>query len=147
MFAIDTNVLVYAEGIGIGWKCRRADGLIGALPPERLFIPVQVLAELYRVLRRKSGLSASKAHRNVLEWRDLAHTLPSRAQDLEYALRLSPNHGHQIFDALILSVASASGCDVLLSEDMQDGATFAGVTVANPFADRPDPRIAAYFPN
>ena len=75
MFAIDTNVLVYAEGIGDFWKCRRADGLIGALPPERLFIPVQVLSELYRVLRRKGGLSPSKARRNVLEWRDLAQAL------------------------------------------------------------------------
>jgi predicted nucleic acid-binding protein len=146
VFAVDTNVLVYAEGIGDGWKCRRADHLIGALPPERLFVPVQVLAELYRVLRRKGGLSASKARRNVLEWRDLAHPLPSRPQDLEYALGLSANHGHQIFDALILSVAAASGCNVLLSEDMQDGATFAGVTVANPFADRLDPRIAPYLP-
>lgn len=146
MFAVDTNVLVYAEGIGDVWKCRRADRLIGALPPARLFVPVQVLAELYRVLRRKGGLSASKARRNVLEWRDLAHPLPSKEQDLEHALGLSANHGHQIFDALILSVASANGCDVLLSEDMQDGATFAGVTVANPFADRPDPRIAAYLP-
>lgn len=147
MFAIDTNVLVYAEGIGDTWKCTRADALINALPPTSIAIPVQVLAELYRVLRRKGGVDPDKARRNVLEWRDISHSLPSGEADVVHALNVSARHGLQVFDALILAVAAAAGCDVLLSEDMQDGATFAGVTIVNPFAAHPDPRIAPYLPS
>lgn len=147
MFAIDTNVLVYAEGIGEPWKCRRADALIAAIPSAQIIIPVQVLAELYRVLRRKGGLSARKARRNVIEWRDLARVFPTADREFVRGLDLSVDNGLQIFDALIITVAAAAGCDVLLSEDMQDGATFAGVTIVNPFAANPDPRIAPYLPS
>jgi predicted nucleic acid-binding protein len=35
---------------------------------------------------------------------------------------------------LILQAAIASGCSVLFTEDMQDGALIAGVKVVNPFA-------------
>jgi predicted nucleic acid-binding protein len=35
---------------------------------------------------------------------------------------------------VIFAAAAASGCRLLLSEDMQDGFTWRGVTVANPFA-------------
>jgi predicted nucleic acid-binding protein len=39
-----------------------------------------------------------------------------------------------IWDAVILSVASQAGCRLLLSEDLQDGFTWGGVTVVDPFA-------------
>ena len=39
-----------------------------------------------------------------------------------------------IWDAVILSAASRSGCRLLLSEDLQKGFTWAGVAVVNPFA-------------
>ncbi|MDZ7713493.1 MAG: PIN domain-containing protein [Rhodovibrio sp.] len=124
---------------GCSDQCAAADCAIA--------IPVQVLAELYRVLRRKGGVDPDKARRNVLEWRDISHSLPSGEADVVHALNVSARHGLQVFDALILAVAAAAGCDVLLSEDMQDGATFAGVTIVNPFAAHPDPRIAPYLPS
>ena len=38
-----------------------------------------------------------------------------------------------IWDALILSVAADQKCRMLLSEDFQQGFTWRGVTVLNPF--------------
>ncbi|HEV2396631.1 MAG TPA: hypothetical protein VGS27_06805 [Candidatus Sulfotelmatobacter sp.] len=35
---------------------------------------------------------------------------------------------------MILSAAAAGSCRLLLSEDLQDGFTWNGVTVVNPFA-------------
>jgi len=35
---------------------------------------------------------------------------------------------------MILAVAAESKCSLLLSEDMHDGFTWAGVTVTNPFS-------------
>lgn len=146
MIALDTNVLVYAEGFRDVWKVRRAEALGIGLPPDRVVLPVQVLAELYRVLVRKVRLTPDEARTRVYRWHAVFPTPPYDANLLERAIDMAVAQGHQVFDALILSVASASGCDVLLSEDMQNGATFAGVTVANPFADRLDPRIAPYLP-
>lgn len=42
--------------------------------------------------------------------------------------------------SLARSLASAR-CDLLLSEDLQDGFAWRGVTVTNPFGSAPDPRI------
>lgn len=49
------------------------------------------------------------------------------------AADLSTDHRFSIWDAVILS-AAAQGCRLLLSEDLQDGFTWGGVTVVNPFA-------------
>ncbi len=38
------------------------------------------------------------------------------------------------WDAAILEAARAGGCDVVLSEDLSDGADYGGVRVENPFA-------------
>ena len=38
------------------------------------------------------------------------------------------------WDAAIVESARAGGCSTLLSEDLQPGMNFAGVTVENPFA-------------
>ena len=47
--AIDTNILVYAEGLGEGAKVDRAIDVIAQLNPVTTLIPVQVLGELTRV--------------------------------------------------------------------------------------------------
>ena len=38
-----------------------------------------------------------------------------------------------IWDALIVRAAQRGGCAVLLTEDLQDGRVFDGVTIVNPF--------------
>lgn len=146
MIALDTNVLVYAEGFGDPRKVHRAEVLGIALPPDRVVLPVQVLAELYRVLVRKGGVNPRDARTRVQRWQAVFPTAAYDGAALTRAIDIAVTHGHQIFDALILTVAAAAKCTVLVSEDMQDGATFDGVTVANLFATRADPRIAPYLP-
>ena len=58
------------------------------------------------------------------------------------ALDVAADHGLSIWDAIILSAGSAAGCRLLLSEDMQEGFTWGGVTVVNPFAAIVDPLLA-----
>jgi predicted nucleic acid-binding protein len=50
------------------------------------------------------------------------------------AVDLASHHQLRIWDAVILSAASAAGCRLLLSEELQSGFTWNGVTVTNPFA-------------
>ena len=48
--ALDTNILVYAEGINDAAKQKTALQIIERLPEDSTFLPVQVLGELFRVL-------------------------------------------------------------------------------------------------
>jgi predicted nucleic acid-binding protein len=57
------------------------------------------------------------------------------------AFEISATHQLQIWDALILAVAAESRCRVLLSGDFQDGFSWNGVTVVNPFAQEPSPLL------
>ena len=68
--ALDTNVLVYAEGVNGAEQRRFALDLIQRLPQEATVIPVQVLGELFNVLVRKAGKSRDKAREALLSWRD-----------------------------------------------------------------------------
>jgi predicted nucleic acid-binding protein len=50
------------------------------------------------------------------------------------AIELATQHRLGIWGAVILAGAAAAGCRFLLSEDMQSGFTWSGVTVTDPFS-------------
>ena len=132
--ALDTNVLVYAEGVNGALRGGEAVKLIKKLPDSTTFLPVQVLGELFRVLVRKSGLSPGQARVIVLRWQKTYPLIETSPSILLAAIDVAVDHGLNIWDAVILAAASAAGCRLLLSEDLQDGFTWGGVTVVNPFA-------------
>ena len=63
------------------------------------------------------------------------------------ATDLASQHRLGIWDSVILATAADAGCRLLLSGDMQDGFTWAGVTVANPYASTPYPLLGAILQN
>lgn len=132
--ALDTNFLAYAEGIDDAGRRDAALDLIQHLPQESTVVPVQVLAELFNVLVRKAGKSQSDAREALLGWRDTFPVVETSSEVLLTAADLAADHRFGIWDAVIMSAASHAGCRLLLSEDLQDGFTWGGVTVANPFA-------------
>jgi predicted nucleic acid-binding protein len=131
--ALDTNVLAYAEGLGDEARCQRARWVLAALPVEGVVIPAQVLGELSRVLLIKAKRPAVQVRAAVLSWSDGFEVADSRLSDFQSALDLVADHQLPYWDALILSVAAARGCRLLLSEDFQNGFTWRGLTVVNPF--------------
>ena len=132
--ALDTNVLAYAEGINGAERRDAALALIRRLPQEAAVVPAQVLGELFNVLVRKGGKSRSDARDALLSWRDAASVVETSPEAMLAAADLATDHQLGIWDAVILSAAAQSGCRLLLSEDLQEGFTWAGVTVVNPFA-------------
>ena len=141
--ALDTNVLAYAEGIDDALRRDAALETILRLPQDRIFLPVQVLGELYNVLLRRGGRTRAQARDRLLRWRRSYPVLETTEIGMGMAADLSAEHNLQIWDAVILSAASQAGCRLLLSEDMQDGFAWGGVIVVNPFAARPHPLLAA----
>lgn len=140
--ALDTNVMAYAEGIGDEARCRAAITLVDQLPAALVLLPAQTLGELYRVLTGKAKREATEVREIILSWADSFEVADSSWTAFQSALDLSADHGLQIWDALILSIAAENHCRLLLSEDLQNGFTWRGVTVVNPFAT-PRPRLLA----
>lgn len=135
--AIDTNVLAYAEGAGDERRKRMARELLIRLADDQTVLPVQVLGELYRVLVGKCHFSGELAKEALLRWSDTFQVRDSSWAAMRSALDLAQDHQLAIWDSLILSVAAEHRCRVLLSEDMQEGFVWGGVTIVNPFAERP----------
>jgi len=131
--ALDTNVLAYAEGVNGAEKRDVALDLVRRLPQPAVVVPVQVLGELFNVLVRKAGRTKPEAREALLGWRDTFPVAATSPEVMLAAADLAADHGLGIWDAVILTVASQSGCRLLLSEDLQDGFTWGGVTIANPF--------------
>jgi predicted nucleic acid-binding protein len=132
--ALDTNVLAYAEGINGAERRDAALALIRKLPQEAGVVPIQVLGELFNVLVRKAGKSRREARDALLSWRDTFSVVETSSEAMPAAADLAMDHQLGIWDAVILSAAAQGGCRLLLSEDLQEGFTWAGVTVVNPFA-------------
>lgn len=132
--ALDTNVLAYAEGINGAERRDAALALIRKLPQEAGVVPIQVLGELFNVLVRKAGKSRREARDALLSWRDTFSVVETSSEAMLAAADLAMDHQLGIWDAVILSAAAQGGCRLLLSEDLQEGFTWAGVTVVNPFA-------------
>lgn len=132
--ALDTNVMAYAEGLGDETRCTAAITLIEQLPAELVLLPAQTLGELYRVLTGKAKREATEVREVILGWADSFEVADSSWTAFQSALDLAADHGLQIWDALILSIAAENHCRLLLSEDLQNSFTWRGVTVVNPFA-------------
>ena len=139
--ALDTNVLAYAEGVNGAERRDAAPALIRRLPQGEAVVPVQVLGELFNVLVRKAGKSRTDARNALSSWRDAFPVIETSLDVMWMATDLAVDHNLGVWDAVIMSAASRSGCRLLLSEDLQEGFSWAGVTVVNPFFSTQHPLL------
>ncbi len=141
--ALDTNVLAYAEGANGAIMRDKALTLIERLPAGAIVLPVQTLGELFNVLVRKAKRRPGRAREAVLSWRDAYAVVETSASVMVSATDLASDHGLTIWDSVVLAAAAEAECRLLLSEDLQEGFTWRGVTVTNPFAPTLHPILAA----
>lgn len=139
--ALDTNVLAYAEGVGDAQRCALAVGLIERLPVEYVLLPAQTLGELFRVLVGKANQPATRARAAAMAWADSFEVAGATWTALQSAMDLAVDHRMQIWDALIMAIAAENRCRLLLTEDLQSGFVWGGVTVVNPFEEPLSPLV------
>ena len=133
---IDTNILAYAEGLNKEDSQRREQetiNLLENLSSEIVVIPAQVLGELFRVLTGRAKRSTEDARAAVMQWADSFETVDTPWTAFQAAFDLATTNHFQIWDALIMSIAAENRCRMLVSEDMQHGFTYRGVTIVNPY--------------
>jgi predicted nucleic acid-binding protein len=137
-YALDTNIILYAEGMNDGLRQEIADRLIAAVGVPQLLVPLQAIGEAITALMRKRKLSAHRAAAMIAPWFHGARTQETTRKVIEGAIELATLHKFQFWDAVIVSAAVEGQADVLFSEDMQDGFNWRGTVILNPFASKPD---------
>lgn len=140
--ALDTNILAYAEGVNGASMKKAALDLLAKLPPNSVVLPVQVLGELFQVLVRKAGCKPAEAREVILGWYDTFAPIETSLAVMLAAADLATRR-FGIWDAVILSAAAEADCRLLLSEDLQDGFIWRGVTITNPFSQPTHPLLEA----
>ena len=144
--AIDTNILVYAEGVNGLDRRQAALNVLRRLPIAAALLPIQALGELYNVLIRKAGYATADVRARLVGWSMSYPTADTTRSALIAAADLAATHRLGIWDSIVIAVAAENGCQLLLSEDLQDGFIWSGLTVANPFAAVPHPLLTALLP-
>lgn len=142
---LDTNVLAYFAGVDHGpdddAKVARSRHVVRLLRDRVvLILPTQVLGELYVVMVR-NGRSRSIARDIVATFAAQFETVAAPLETFTTAFDLATDHKLQLWDSLIISTAANADCALLLSEDMQDGFTVRGMTIANPFLETVQPAL------
>jgi predicted nucleic acid-binding protein len=141
--ALDTNVLVYAEGANGAAMQELTLRLIDALRSgHTLYLPGQTIGELFNVLVRKARRTPADARAAVLTWLNPAPVIETSRAVISTALDIAADHQLSIWDAAIVAAAGDAECSLLLTEDLQDGFTWGGVTVVNPYAPSLHPLLA-----
>ena len=143
---VDTNVLLYWRDPDQPAKQRLAAAWLEHLWREGAArVSTQVLYEYYVNITRKlrPGLSPDVAWDDVkmfLAW----NPLPVDRALLEAAHEVERRYRLHWWDCQIVAAARLQGCSILLSEDLQDGASYGGVTVRSPFTLAVSEVSAAY---
>jgi predicted nucleic acid-binding protein len=132
---VDTNVLLYAHDLTAGAKREAAAALITRLVDEHQgMLSTQVLMEFFVSATRKlpQRLDEDVAVEIVEDFGTWPVFTPGVA-DILAATKLSRRYGIHFWDALIVQGAVSLGADVIWSEDLNAGQSYAGVPVRNPF--------------
>lgn len=137
--ALDTNMLVYFAGVqrveADRDKIAIAEAIIKRLDSERrIVVPVQALGECYNAML-KSGFTRDYSETLVAAFAQRFRAASGGLDAMLSAIHLATQHKLQIWDSLIIVAAAHAGCRYLVSEDMQDGFEWKGVTVLNPFSE------------
>ena len=125
----DTNVLVYLASSDPA-KANRAEAIVS----NGGTISVQVLNELANVAHRKMSLSWHDTRTFLSTIRSLLLVTPITLEIHEHGLALAERYSFSIYDAMIVAAALHADCEVLWSEDMQNGMQIEKrLRVVNPF--------------
>ncbi len=131
---LDTNILIYSDDSFDARKNQIAvDLLAGLRLTQTGVISTQVLQEYFVNAVSKLNLDMALARRRVELFAKFDVVVPSVEMILA-AIDLQRLNSLSFWDAMIVQAARASGCEIILSEDLQHGQTIVGLRIVNPFA-------------
>ena len=132
-FTLDTNILVYALDRQSGDRHTLSSRIIARALLADCWLTLQSISEFYAATTRNAWLPWVSP-RSCRDWLDMFRTVPASASAVRTALAIAASGRVPYWDALLVVTAAEAGCSAILSEDLADGTTLAGIRVINPFA-------------
>jgi predicted nucleic acid-binding protein len=108
------------------------DLIAAALDNQQYSITLQVLNEFANVALAKLSMTEDEVCDFISYFRNVRVQMP-KPEWTDRALAIRKQYGIQFYDSLLLAAAEASGCDEILTEDLNDGQTYCGIKAINPF--------------
>ena len=134
---IDTNIFVYSFDIDDKVKRKIAIEIIKkSLLNTNSFISIQVIQEFFNVSLKKFSKTMNHSEAKIyLENVFMQINIIYPGYDLiSEALDIQTTTKYSWYDSLIIAAALQANCNLLLSEDMQDGQQIRNLTIKNPFS-------------
>ena len=132
----DTNILVYQFDRASPTKQKRAQALVEEyLADGSAMISSQVVQEFMNVALNKFATPMTTIELRLM-MSSLLEPLCQHTPTTEFyarSLNLLQQTNLSFYDGLIVQAAIDLRCQILYSEDLQDGGLFGGVAVVNPF--------------
>ena len=133
MWSFDTNILVYAADRTAGNRHEASIKLLANATSGEAALNEQSLVEFLHVATRKLKQPLPDAAKLVRAWLNNFPLMTAPSTVLEDTVSLLTSNSLSVWDAHMIAICSAHGCEGLLSEDLADGASYGGVRILNPF--------------
>jgi predicted nucleic acid-binding protein len=134
---VDTNILVYSrDSYEPGKQHIAREALKRLWERKNGRISTQVLNEYFVTVTRKLTHKLSEPD----AWEDVEdleswNPVPVDMYCLKTGRHVQLRYGLSWRDSLIVAAASIAGCETILSEDLNPGQQYLGITVVSPFMD------------
>lgn len=130
---LDTNIIIYSYSEDEIEKCEIANKLLEE-NEKNIIISTQVINELSNTLFRKFKLSSAEVKLVVIELNNNFTISNFTFKTQLKAIELKNRYNLQFYDSMILATALENKCNILYSEDMQNGQVIDHkLTIINPF--------------
>jgi len=131
--ALDSNILIYNHSLEYEDKKLIARGFFKESP----VVSSQVISEYINVLKRNLKMPKLELIKLCSLWLEKCIVHPVVLSTIVLAQKLIEKYDFQIFDGIIIAAALEANCDILYSEDMQNGLVIENtLKIENPFDNR-----------
>jgi predicted nucleic acid-binding protein len=130
--ALDSNILIYNHSLDYESKRLIARDFFKENP----VISSQVISEYINVMKRNFKMQKQELLNLCSLWLEKCSIQPVVLSTIKLAQNLINRYDFQIFDGIIIAAALEANCNILYSEDMQNGQIIEStLRVVNPFSD------------
>jgi len=129
--ALDSNILIYNHSLDYETKRLIARNFFKENP----VISSQVISEYINVMKRNFKMQKQELLNLCSLWLEKCSIQPVVLSTIKLAQNLINRYDFQIFDGIIIAAALEANCNILYSEDMQDGQIIENtLRIVNPFS-------------
>ena len=128
--ALDSNILIYNHSLDYESKKLIARDFFKETP----VVSSQVISEYLNVMKRNFKMEKQELMQLCSLWLEKCSIQPVILSTIKLAQNIIGKYDFQIFDGIIIAAALEADCDIIYSEDMQDGQIIENMLkIVNPF--------------